>query len=308
MKPLIRRVIAGTVAIAAIAGAFLAGTVYGIESDPYGDFPAGTLIAAKTQVRTALGMSKGWSKSNADLTDQIRRACPANALVVVTGGQSNASNAISTPFDADPAAPVFMFFDGHCFALRDPLLGTTGTRGSVWSRLGPALAARTGRPVVFVNGAIGGSQFSDWTDKRSPYMANLRRRVADAAKQLGPADIVLWHQGETDAWFTTSQAEIQPEIKQVTDTVLTSFALKPAAKLVLYRASLCTGARRRTSNQPLLAAQTAVAAANPRIVLGPDTDRFGRRFRHDDCHFNDAGARSMADATLALIAPMLGAR
>ena len=308
MKPLFRRAIAGTVAVVAIAGAFLAGTVYGIESDPYGDFPAGTVIATKSAVRSTLGLSKSWSKTNAKLDGQIQVPCPANALVVVTGGQSNASNAISTPYDANPAAPVFMFFDSHCYQLRDPLLGTTGTRGSVWTRLGPALAERTGRPVVFVNGAIGGSQFGDWIAKGSPYMDNLRKRVADAAKQIGPADIVLWHQGETDAWFTRNQAEVQPAIKQVTDTVLSTFALKPTAKLVLYRVSLCTGERRKQSNLPLLAAETAVAEANPRIVPGPNTDRFDRRYRHDDCHLNDAGAKGMADETLALITPLLASR
>lgn len=307
MKPLIRRLIVGAVGITAVAGAFMAGTLYGLGADPYGDFPAGKMIAAKSAIRTTLGLSKSWSPTNADLSGQIQAPCPANPLVVITGGQSNASNAVSTPFDANPAAPVFMFFDGHCYRLRDPLLGTTGTRGSVWTRLGPALAERTGRPVVFVNGAIGGSQYSDWLAKGSPYMENLRKRVADAAKQIGPADIVLWHQGETDAWFVKNQAEVQPAIKQVTDTVLTTFALKPTAKLVLYRVSLCTGERRKQSNLPLLAAQTAVAEANPRIVAGPNTDRFDRRFRHDDCHLNDAGAKGVADDTLALIAPMLGA-
>jgi len=308
MKPVVRRVLVGAVAALALGATFVAGTVYGLMADPEGDFPAGAVIVAKTAARQWAGLSKNWAQINDDVAANAALPCPANALVVVTGGQSNAANAISTPLDADPAVPAFMFFAGKCYRLRDPLLGTTGGRGSVWSRLAPLLAAKTGRPVVFVNGAIGGSQYGDWLDPESPYMGWLRDRVAEAAKVVGPADIVLWHQGETDAWFRPTQAEIQPQIEKVTGIVLTSFALKPAAKLVLYRATLCTGERRKVSTPSVIAAQTAVAAGNPRIVAGPNTDQFGRRFRHDDCHLNDSGAQRTAEATLALIAPMLTAR
>ena len=304
MRP-IRAVLILTAVLLGLTGAFVAGTLFGLGAEPSGDFPAGMVIDAKSGFRKALGLQKAWASTSKDLSGSEAQPCPTDALIIVTGGQSNASNAISTPLDADPASRAYSFFDGRCYQLRDPLPGTTGTRGSVWSRLAPALSRATGRPVVFVNGAIGGSQYSDWLDPSSPYMGNLRDRVAAAANAIGPADIVLWHQGETDAWSRPTQAEIQPDIEKVTSTILSTFALKPTAKLVLYRVSLCTGERRKTSDLPLLAAQTAVARGNPRIVEGPNTDLLGRRFRHDDCHMNDAGAKAMAEQTLALIAPML---
>ena len=305
MKPVFRRVLIGFIAVLVSGTALIAGTIFGLTADPDGDFPAGTTVIAKNSLRKFLGISKTASQINRDIGANIPLPCPVHALVVVTGGQSNAANAISTPRDADPTLPVFMFFDGKCYALRDPLLGASGGGGSVWSRLGPILSARTGKPVVLVNGAIGGSQYDDWLDPKLPYMNWLRDRVAKAALILGPADIVLWHQGETDAWFHPARGEIQPKIKAVASTVLKSFALKPTAKLVMYRASICIGKRRKSGVPSIIAAQTAVANSNSRIVPGPNTDQFGLRFRHDGCHLNEAGARRMAEQSADLVAPLL---
>jgi hypothetical protein len=291
--------------LAAIAATFIGGTIYGLGADPNSEIPAGTLIRVREHLRRLVGHDKEWAVINADVASNIERPCPQDAIVIATAGQSNAANAISTPLDANTTLPVYMFFKGRCYALRDPLLGSNGTSGSVWSRFAPMLVARTGRPVVIISGAIGGSQFGDWTDPHSPYMPQLRKRVIEAAKIVGAPDVVLWHQGETDAWFKPSQAQLQPTIEKALHTLLTTFPLKPAAKLILYRASICTGAKRQASTPSVIAAETAAAASDPRIIAGPNTDVFGDRFRHDNCHFNEEGARRVAQLTLDVVTPLV---
>ncbi len=300
-----RRIVLLVVVVLVAIAAFAAGTIYGLGADPDGDVPAGTWIKLRGDLRAITGQDKQWAQINQDIGSNIALPCPRNAIVIATAGQSNAANAISTPLDANPAAPVFMFFKGRCYALRDPMLGSNGTFGSVWSRFAPMLAEQSGRPVVMISGAIGGSQFSDWTDPHSPYMRQLRDRVIDAARIVGPPDVVLWHQGETDAWFKPSQAELQPTIERALHTVLTTFPLKPDAKLVLYRASICTGAKRQASTASVIAAETAAVASDPRIVAGPNTDVLGDRFRHDHCHFNEEGARRVARMTLDVVTPLV---
>ena len=301
-----QRTLFALIVLIAIVAAFAGGTVYGLGADPDGDVPAGTWIRVRGEARALLGHDKQWAVINQDVAANIERRCPQGAIVIATAGQSNAANAISTPLDADVSVPVYMFFKSRCYALRDPLLGSNGTFGSVWSRFAPMLAGRTGRPVVIISGAIGGSQFGDWTDPHSPYMRQLRDRVADAAKIVGAPDVVLWHQGETDAWFKPRQADLQPTIEKALHTVLATFPLKPAARLVLYRASICTGAKRQASTPGVIDAETAAAKSDPRIILGPNTDMFGDRFRHDHCHFNEEGARRVAEQTVGVVMPLVG--
>jgi len=300
-----KRALLGVGFVVAVAAAFAGGTVYGLGADPDGDVPAGTWIKVRGTMRALTGRDKQWAVINTDVASNVERPCPQNPIVIATAGQSNAANAISTPLDANLTAPVYMFFNNKCYALRDPMLGSNGTFGSVWSRFAPLLAQKTGRPVVMISGAIGGSQFSDWTDPHSPYMPQLRARVVQASKIVGAPDVVLWHQGETDAWFNPSQAELQPTVEKAVNTVLTTFPLKPNAKLVLYRASICTGKKRAVSTPNVINAETAAAKSNPRIVLGPNTDIFGDRFRHDHCHFNEEGARRVAQLSLDAVTPLV---
>lgn len=293
--------------VAGLLAAFVGGTLWGLGADHDGDFPAGYIILTKNKIRNFVGLSKAKSKINDDISSNIKLPCPVNPVVVVTGGQSNSANAVSSPLDVGTNSNAYMFFDGYCYAIRDPILGANGIRGSIWSRFAPALAARLQRPVVIISGAIGGSQFADWIDPKLPYMRLLRDRVMDASRKIGPADIVLWHQGETDAWFKPRQSDIQPVIFRVTSTVMSTYAVKPGAKLVLYQASICTGERRKQSTAAVINAQAAVAAADPRVILGPNTDLLGRRYRHDDCHFNDVGAQIVANQTVDLVSQLLTA-
>lgn len=252
------------------------------------------VIEAKAGLRQALDLPKTWNaNAHLDPADRTPVACPdpRAALVLVTGGQSNAANTLPTPLPPQPG--VFTFFDGACYATQDPVLGATGTGGSLWTQLGGALEAATGRPVVLVHGAVGGSTYADWLDPRSGYLDRLLRRVADLREAGFEPDWILWHQGETDAAARVVEvAALGGEIAALGRRLLDA---APEARLYLFQTSRCVGAIRAEGRPEVLAAQAAAVAALPRSELGMDTDALGPEHRFDGCHFNARGRDAIVE-------------
>jgi len=254
---------------------------------------------AKRELRLALGLPKFWSKNyNADPRGEATIACPADALVIVTGGQSNAANALSDPLPADPDVSAFMALGGKCYRLRDPVLGATAAGGSLWTAIGSALYRATGQPVVFINGAVGGSQLGDWLDDRSGYREQLASNVA-AARRVGLVPrYVFWVQGETDAFALVEASLFVTQLQ----TLITRFdvATGPIPWLV-YRSTRCKD--RRGNGPEIDAAVAAMAQRSNRVILGPNASALGPDMRHDGCHFNSAGRDALVSETLAIMGP-----
>ncbi len=257
----------------------------------------------RREFRLALGLPKLWVHDfNTDTGDYERLACPrADAIVIVTGGQSNAANALSDPLPADPAAQAFMMYDGHCYRLRDPVLGATDRGGSLWTALGSALWRASGRPVVFINGAVGGSQLGDWLDDRSRYRQRLVAEVALAQAAGLMPDYVVWIQGETDAAVLLDPQQYVDEMRQLVDHLDASGVLAKDVPWIVFRSTRC---KHRRGNGPAIdAAVTAWALRYQRIVLGPLASALGDDMRRDECHFNGAGRDALVRATVPIFVP-----
>jgi hypothetical protein len=273
--------------VLAIGGALLAFRAL----DPLG------YIDARRAARLALGLPKLWSHDyNVDTRGLAVVACPSGALVIVTGGQSNAANALSDPLPADPAVPTFMTLGGKCYPLRDPVLGATAKGGSLWTAMGTALTRATGRPVVFINGAVGGSQLGDWLDDRSGYRQHLAAEVVAARRAGLAANYVFWVQGETDAFALVDPATFVAQLQALIA------GLDPATGPVpwlVYRSTHCM--ERRGNGPEIDAAVTALARGTNRMVLGPNASVLGPEMRHDGCHFNAAGREALVAETLGIL-------
>ena len=225
--------------------------------------------------------------------DQTPVPCPEGALVIVTGGQSNAANSVSEPVSANHNVPAFQWFEGQCFPLSDPLIGLTDSRGSLWTALGHEIAAT--QPVVFINSAVGATSYRAWLDRRSGFLARLETSVESARLAGLPPKLILWHQGESDGGRNDVRSEYRSDLKK-----LTSYFSKmaPEATTILYQASIC-------GNHPpvesLRQAQADVAQAYHSIILGPDTDKIDDSGRVDQCHFNALGRALIVEQTLDLL-------
>lgn len=277
--------------------ALLAATAAEMRADALSD----ALAFAKRTTRVTLDLPKHWVPEGRfpDMAGREVVPCPGpvdDPLVVVAGGQSNAANSNSALDDREPRADVLAFHDGACTRAASPMPGATGVRGSLWPALGDALADGEGRPVVLIVGAVGGTEFSDWLDPRSGYLPTLAGRIEAArARGLSP-DVLLWHQGETDAAVSSGRSESEVKLARLADRLL---AAAPEASLYLFRTSRC---RRGDLGEPvpfMIEAQTAVAEAHPRIHPGMDTDALGDDFRWDGCHFNSLGRTAIVEEVSA---------
>lgn len=251
----------------------------------------------RLQVRTRLGLPKRWqSLPSADrAASRTKVACPSPdaVIVIVSGGQSNAANNIPTKHVT--RGPLYEWFDGQCFKLRDPLLGATGKNGSIWSLYAEQLSGQTGQAVMVIAGAVGGTQFADWNDPRSGYYAALRGRIDTARKAGYRIDAIIWHQGETDA---AVERDLTAFRKDAGDLIGRLLADVPSAPLYLFQASRCTGTYRENGVPGLVRELRTLAATSPRIIAGMNTDALGKEYRWDTCHFNALGRRTISSELL----------
>lgn len=282
---------------------FLSGAVLAIVSD----HPRTLYIEWKREIRVALNLEKFWKKVPTEEVAVERKptACPGydDTLVLVTGGQSNAANSNTSLSNVSPKAQVYLWFNGSCYIANDPMLGATGNNGSLWPELGEALHDRLDRPILFINGAIGGSQVEDWLDLRSGYYKALLDRIESAEMAGFGSDLIFWHQGETDANIIRDQTIMEDQLGEMVDRLL---ADAPNAHLYLFQTSKCTGAYRQNGVEHIRAAQRVVASQRDRVVEGMNTDILGNDFRWDTCHFNSRGREAIIDKIIPDISKILG--
>lgn len=253
-------------------------------------------------IRIALGLPKFWVTSfNDDVTRYRPVACPApGALVIVTGGQSNAANHYEHAPPADANSNTFMFYGGKCYKLQSPVLGATGEDDSLWPALGDKLNVATGRPVVFINGAVGGTQLGDWLDARSRYLERLVGQIRQARQAGFKPDFVVWIEGETDAAIELAPDVYAHEQRALIDKLDDLGATDSRTRWVLYRSTHCS---KRTGNGPAIEHAIAELARQEgdRIVLGPNVTGYDDSFRRDGCHLNTRGRDRLVDESLPIL-------
>jgi len=282
------------VIIALLAGA--AGLVAVSSPLAFNDF--------KRTVRISLGLPKNWETNfNEAVANRSSVQCPGNeAIVIVTGGQSNAANAIGDKLGEVSRealdARSFMFFDGQCYQLADPVLGATGLNESLWPELGRKMVAAFDRPVVFINGAVHGSQVSDWLDQRSSYSTRLVKNITDAAKIGLTADFVFWIQGETDAALRVDPTQFGKDLLALIHLIEIEAQLKSnPPHWLLFLSTKCLD---RPNNGPALEQQILQLAADrdDNIYTGPSLTDLPQTARRDGCHLNSDGRDKVTDRTI----------
>jgi Carbohydrate esterase, sialic acid-specific acetylesterase len=259
-------------------------------------------VDAKRNVRIALGLPKFWVTSfNEDVSRYTKVQCPGpgeDALVIITGGQSEAANSYGPAPPADQNLRTFMFYDGKCYKLQSPVLGATSEADSLWPTLGDKLNAETDRPVVFINGAVGGTQIGDWLDSRSGYLGRLAHQILLARKVGLDPDLVLWIQGETDAAVETDPESYTRDQQALIERLDALGATNPETKWVIYRSTHCTDRSNNGSAIERAISELASKESN-RIVLGPRLTGYDDNLRRDGCHLNARGRDRLVNDTLS---------
>jgi hypothetical protein len=205
-----------------------------------------------------------------------------NAAVILAMGQSNAGNYGETRYR--PVQQVFNFnwADGKCYRAEDPLLGSTGDRGSVWTRLGDALIeSQRFKQVVIVPIGVGGSSVRDWAGAHGP--AHRAVLAQEALSRVGlHITHVLWHQGEADY-------EMHKDIYSRLFANMTEYIRSHGinAPVFVATATICNN----MGSDQIREAQRELPYKLANVFAGPDTDALDSIYDRRDnlCHFSDRG-------------------
>lgn len=283
--------------LAALCLAVAGGMLIALESP----VPAKLYSELRYTIRQTFGLQRGWHRlpgpADAAGHDVVDCPSPNRTRVIVTGGQSNAANSNSMRYSAGDQVAVWFGggLEGRCYRAQDPLLGATGSGGSLWSLLGDRIAQATNAPVLLINGAAGGAQYADWTDPRSGYLAALVHRIESARAAGYEPDLLIWHQGENDAKYEKDPERVRLQLDRLTRQLLEA---APRARLYLFQTSKCSAPEIINGREAIRAVQASVADGNPRIFLGMNTDTLGDDDRWDRCHFNSLGRQAIVERIL----------
>jgi len=271
-----------------------AGFFWGFAASHYSVFPYGFAKTIRDEIRVAMGNTPKRLKFLpekyvfTDTTNRQNVSCAFDdPLVFLAIGQSNAANHLSTFGDVAPSAEAYQFFDGRCFLIEDPVLGATGERGSLWPDFAQRLSKMSGRPVVFLTSAVGGSAIELWVADESSYYARAAKQIELASEAGLTVDFVLWLQGEKDAELDTPQQVYAKRLEALIDRFDSDFETGSEPWWIIFQASVCYDFP--AGDRDISGAQKAVADRLPRAIAGPNGDRLLERLRSDGCHFNADG-------------------
>ena len=216
-----------------------------------------------------------------------------NAAIILTLGQSNASNTINARFDPSPNVINFSLFDGKCYLAREPFIGPTNYGGNFATRLASKLVDRGAyQAVILAPLAVGGTKVQDWAVGGS-----LNRRLVVEIKRLHDVGLqpthVLWHQGEANVG---DPQDYTPSFLSVFATIRRNGVYAP---IYLAEATRCGGG----VSEPLRTVQRALVDPAKGILAGPDTDSIGLEHRYDTCHFDARGAEMHAEMWYRILDP-----
>jgi hypothetical protein len=267
-----------------IVTSVLAVSVY--EIDRREKSTAGTFGARLNALEVAVVVS-GYS----DNRDRIDVPClgSGRTAVIVTMGQSNATNSGDTIYTAKRDVLNFNINDGKCYRAKDPLLGTTGIGGNFATQLGDILIERGDYDrIVIVPVAVDSTHIEQWAPGGELHFRALMASARMFSAGMSP-DYVLWQQGEGNK--PKSQHDIERYTMDVRAIVQSLRRSGSKAPFFVALTTICGG----TPYEPTRQAQRAAISPELGIFLGPDTDALGPEFRYDGCHFNRDGQIRQAE-------------
>lgn len=266
---------------------------YGLVSHKYQLPPFPQLLAAKYRLfPLSIGYSDASSKTEVPCGDVAK----GRTMVALALGQSNTGNHGETLYR--PAGPVYNLFRGRCYRAEDPLLGPTGDGGSAWTRLADlVINAGLYDRVVIIPIGVGTTTAAQWAE--GGYLHPRVLNAADEMRSLGFAIThVFWILGGSEK-LTDGDAANREEYKRNFLSMVRGLRKRGVTAPVYVAIGTYSG----SFNRDIQRAQRELAAENPGIVAGPDTDALHavQENRWEQVHFTHLGLDRLARAWLDAI-------
>jgi hypothetical protein len=252
-----------------------------------------------------------------DTSERISLSCPvqnARTAVFLSLGQSNATNIGSSRHKGRSGVVNFNFFDGQCYEARDPLLGTTGDGGTIWTVLANRLISNgIFDNIILVPIAIGGASINRWSDPR-----DLGSRIAFVGEALKNAGLkvtqVFFLQGEADHHPEGAWARLRPSEFVRLSLESNRYSMRGEAyenhffkvrNLLLEAgiyASISVAVKTRCGDTglniegPVSRAQRNIIQNSDYVKMGPDINLLKNDvYSSDLCHLSDSGMEMIAE-------------
>lgn len=219
--------------------------------------------------------------------------CPSEALTVLVIGQSHGANYIGERFRTE--GRTFVAVNGKCYRAIDPLPGTDGEGGNLWTEVGNRLASRARQDVIVLNTSIGATSIRQWAPggHLHEYLMNaVNRRPAKVSA-------VAIQIGESDYSNRTPRDEFARDLRATIGSLRKAGVDAPV--FVARESRFCSPT---LPVDPVAAAQIDVLDPARRIFAGPDLNAVTDRY--DGCHFSGTAARSIAAMWVDLLHPARG--
>jgi hypothetical protein len=219
-------------------------------------------------------------------------------MIALTFGQSNAGNYGKNAYTPHNAF-VFNFYNGKLYTAKDPLIGTAGKGGSVWTRLGDQLIdSGLYNKVIFVPIAVGGSAIERWGS------GDCFKKLQQTLNILDSLHIrlthIFWHQGETDNILNTSKAKYKENLAAIFQALQKYQSADFYVSVASYHPVAI--AKPLGVDNVIRDAQKEFINENKGVLAGPDTDTLIHAIhRHDSVHFSDFGMSIFAQQWLNAI-------
>ncbi len=252
-------------------------------------FVAGALFQRNVQVNRLLerhGLRHPYHvPSSTDLPIESSQApVLADDNAAFTGlllGQSNAGSHGLTFKDQTTPVNSYQFWQGNLYPASDPLFGSSGDGGSIWTQLSPRLLDDH-QAVVWAATVVGATSVADWAPGGAyhQHLLDMLRAIQSAKV---PVDAIFWMQGETDATRKTTEEEYFQRLRRVIEVLRSSL---PDTAIYLAKSTRCY---QYEPYEPVRKAIDQLVAEIDGVYPGIDLDTLGLGFRFDGCHLTQEG-------------------
>ena len=240
--------------------------------------------------------------------------CPLDSIVIAYFGQSNSAGFVKPKYK-DKIPNNLLQYDWRnkkCFAYKEPLLGSDGSKGNSITAFASELANKTDKNILIVHFGKGGSSINLWA---YGYLFDQYELLLGQLKEsnLVP-NLFLWHQGESDNRFFSASISNFYNAPYFSGFYGEKFQLgmrkndyKTALKKIIktsrkffpesyFGVALVSRCGKNSQSEILRKAQKESVNSFKNAFISADSDAiFGYDYRYDDCHFNQKGIKKLGD-------------
>ena len=239
-----------------------------------------------------------WYSEFLGLRVEIKASLNGKTMVALIIGQSNAANYCQNKYESQNN--VLNFYNSNFYRAKDPLLGASGNKGSIWPYLGDILINKgLFDNVVVVPIAQGSTKVEDWLIG-GKFDGLFTKTVHDLRKNDLMLTHVIYWQGEQDNQDGTTRIQYQESLNKL---VIQLRDYNISCPIFITLTSFTPSAKnKKFVNQDIRAAQSDVILENHKVYHGPDTDVFNKVIhRYDGIHLSDVAIKAIVESWVTIL-------